>query len=606
MCISQGVRAVVAAGAFGIVALISGAAPAWAQSLAVRSSAAYAETAAPGSAATAFGVNLAARSLVGAVGRDMHLPRALANVSVSVDGRLAELSYVSPKQINFILPEATAEGVAVVVVSRDGQEIARGAILVERLSPGLYSSDGSGAGPGLVLNSATFARGPFPTRTPEIPGCDKRTRLTLFASGIRFAGNPQRVPLSTNTQEISVDLANSTGTTVSAEVESAGPSESYPGVDEVRFIVPEALEGDLTVHLFAEGKPSNQVRVSVTPANVPAADCSSFGVAYVYNTVSDLLAGDLWDVTNPEAVFADLARTPGDWPIDGVGTTALEARNGEVIGAGVAGAPELVWSDPHFPPTVRLLTDQPIPFVGVAAGNPASVIVAQADPAQPIHSQVLALAREQGLAFASIQVSGRFSPVSYSVAHNLLKQGTPLTDPAVDKAPFQLFFTTEAPAEWEISGFYAAAANVQDLVSVRGAPVHLHGFQLDRSRAGHVGSAMVESAEIRLYPLAPPVVRDADLTLSDRNILDDRLNFNVLNAGNATVTRTTVQGRASDQVVFQLELFDLHRGEPRNISLPWPAGVSPEDLEIIVDPFNDVLESDETNNVYRAPASAAP
>ena len=583
-----------------IAALAIGAVSAPAQSLVVRSSAAYAEISAPGSAATAFGSELATASAVGQIGPNMRLPRKLVGVSVSVAGRDAELQYVSPRQINFIVPAATAEGLAEVVILEEGVERARGAMTVARLAPGLYSADSSGSGEGLIVNAATYARGPFKTQTAETPGCDKRSRLALFASGVRFAGNPERLPLSTDARRIEVTLEDSSGVSYPAEVELAGPSEKYPGVDEVRFIVPNEAEGELSVRVFAEGQPSNAVSLHLERADISAADCSSFGVAYVYSTVVDLLAGDLWDVTSAQAVFADLASAPGDWPLSGVGTTALEARNGEVIGAGFVGAPELVWSDPHFPPTVRSLGEEPIPFLGVAAGNPASVVVAQAEPGRPIHAQILELAREHELAFASIRVSGLFSPVSYSVAHNLLKQGTPLTDPTVDKAPFQLFFATDAPAEWEMTGFYAAAASVQELVSVPGAPVHLHGFQLDRSYAGHVGSAVVENAEIRLYPLAAPVVRDADLTLTDVDVLDGGITFNALNSGNGAVSRATVQGRAANRVAFQVELTDLRRGEPKTIALALSDDVLAEDLQIVIDPFNDVLESDEFNNTAAA------
>jgi CARDB len=173
-----------------------------------------------------------------------------------------------------------------------------------------------------------------------------------------------------------------------------------------------------------------------------------------------------------------------------------------------------------------------------------------------------------------------------------------LTDPSVDKAPYQLFFTAEAPADWELSGFYAAAASLQDLVSVRGAPVHLHGFQRDRARAGHIGSAIPEGAEIRLYPLAAPTVRDADLTLRSVQAGRGQVTFEVLNTGNQRVARTTVQGIVSGRVVFQLELFDLNRGVPRPVTAMLPAGTEAGELEIVVDPFNDVLESDEGNNYY--------
>ena len=481
---------------------------------------------------------------------------------VHVDGHAAQLAYVSPGQVNFIVPRLTSLGVADIAVSVGGAVAAAGSARVERLAPGIFSADGSGSGAGLILNAATSTRALFPAQTAELLGCDKRTRLTVFLSGIRYSGNPDRLPLATDLDAIQVVLEDQTGVSYPAPVEFVGASEAYPGVDELRFIVPEDVSeaGELTLRVLAEGVASNPVTFALTHAEVAALDCEAYGAAFVYNTVSDLLAGDLWDVTDSATVFADLSSVPGDWEVSGVGTTALKARNGEVIGSGFAGLPELVWSDPQFPPTVRTLTDQPIPFLGVAAGNPDSVVTARAEPGLPIHQQVIALARESDLAFAAVRISGRFSPVSYSVAHNLMKQGTPLTDPAVDKAPFQLFFTTAVSAEWDLSGFYATAASVQELVSVRGAPVHLHGFQLDRSRAGHVGSALVENAEIRLYPLAAATVREADLTIRNLSVSKGQISFEALNAGDGTVYRTSVQGLASNRVVFQVELSDLRSG----------------------------------------------
>ncbi len=543
------------AGAMCLASLLFGAVEAAAQNLTVVSSASYGSAVAPESRATIFGSGLASETAIGQAGSNGKLPRELAGVAVEVDGRAAELAYVSPRQINFIVPRQVNAGEVRVAVSTGGATIATGSALISQTAPGVFTTDGSGSGAGLIFNAATFSGAPFPAQTAELPGCDKRTRLTVFASGIRNA---------VGADAIGVTLSDSTGVEYAAPVEHAGASKLYTGVDEVRFVVPDEVPSAelLQVRIEASGVESNSVTVMLEPADVVALDCSSYGAAFVYNSVADLLAGDLWDTARPATVFADLESTPGDWEIAGVGTTALDARNGEVIAAGVAGSPELVWSDPEFPPTVRTLTVEPVPFVGVGAGNPASVIVAQAQPGEPIHQQIIDLARERGLAFASIRVSGRFSPVSYSVAHKLLKQGTPLTDPAADKAPYQLFFTAEESAEWELSGFYAAGASLQDLVSVRGAPVHLHGFRLDRSRAGHIGSAIVENAEIRLYPLAAPIVHDADLTIRNLIVAGGQASFEAANDGDGIVTRATVQGLVGDRVVFQTGAVGLGRPRP--------------------------------------------
>ena len=204
-----------------------------------------------------------------------------------------------------------------------------------------------------------------------------------------------------------------------------------------------------------------------------------------------------------------------------------------------------------------------------------------------------------------MRVSGRVSDVNYSVAHNLLKEGTPLTDPTVDKAPYQLFFTVDDDVMWELSGFYAAAA-VQGIVSVPGAPVHLHGFQLDRSRAGHVGSAIAKQVEIRLYPLGAPKVRGSDLTLRNVTANTGALAFEVVNQVANTVAYATAQVLTGEAIVAQAQLSSLRSGEPQFISTSIPTSVDVDALKLVVDPFNDVLEFDEANNTVLCPCGTAP
>ncbi len=559
-----------------------------AQGLAVVSGASYGEQVSPGSLASVFGSNLAPAPAVGTLDARGRLPIVLGGVTVEIAGRAAGLAYVSGSQVNMVIPEETPAGQAAVSVSYNGVVVAMGTAEVAPVAPGLFAADGSGAGPGAILNAVTWAGGPFLVETAETAGCDKRTRLAVFGTGFRDAASV----------EVSVEDAGGAPRTVDA-VEFAGATESSPGLDQLNLRLPADFDnaGELTLRVTADGVTSNAVTFTVGALAETSTNCVADGVALVYNSVADLLAGDLWDVTTPAKVFADLASVPGSWPLMGVGTTAMVARNGELISYGYADSPELIWADPEFPPTVRTLVDEPIPFVGVAAGNPASAVVAMAEPGRSIHEQIVELARANHMAFAGIRVSGVFSKVSYSVAHNLLKEGTPLTDPAADKAPYQLFFDVEGDTTWEMSGFYAAAANTQSLVSVIGAPVHLHGFESDRARAGHIGAGIVTQAEIRLYPLAAPTVMDSDLVIESATLAAPQtVGFQVANIGDNTVTRTTVQGVVGDTVVFQFLLAPLASQESQEFTVMLPPDVDAAAVRVVVDPFNEVLESNENNN----------
>ena len=105
--------------------------------LALVSAASFAEgEGAPGSLVSAFGVGLAGEARAA---ESVPLPRELAEVEVELEdmlGRLrtAELIYVSPRQVNFLLPEDLALGPVAVGLRRRGTRIAGGRLELRRLT----------------------------------------------------------------------------------------------------------------------------------------------------------------------------------------------------------------------------------------------------------------------------------------------------------------------------------------------------------------------------------------------------------------------------------------------------------------------------------------
>ena len=98
------------------------AAPVWGQDHnalpLVVSSASFNPRVAPASWATVFGAGLARLTEVATtLDADGQLPPELAGTSVSVNGEMACLSYVSPTQVNFLVPEITPAGTASVIVT---------------------------------------------------------------------------------------------------------------------------------------------------------------------------------------------------------------------------------------------------------------------------------------------------------------------------------------------------------------------------------------------------------------------------------------------------------------------------------------------------------
>ena len=111
---------------------------------------------APGSIASGFGDSLAPGT---AVADTVPLPTSLLGTLVRITDRegknhLASLFFVSPGQINYLVPEAAATGLAQVTVTSDGQDVASGSLQINAAAPSLFSANATGQG----VAAASFLR----------------------------------------------------------------------------------------------------------------------------------------------------------------------------------------------------------------------------------------------------------------------------------------------------------------------------------------------------------------------------------------------------------------------------------------------------------------
>ena len=136
------------------------------------------------------GVNLAASPESATLDAAGQLLIVLAGTSVTIDGIAAPLIYVSPAQINMLIPVTISAGTSGVTIASSitgGKQT--GTMQVVAVAPAIFSLDASGKGPGAVLNAVTYAGAPFLVETPQNGGADLRTRLAIDATGLRHAGN---------------------------------------------------------------------------------------------------------------------------------------------------------------------------------------------------------------------------------------------------------------------------------------------------------------------------------------------------------------------------------------------------------------------------------
>jgi len=239
-----------------------------------------AATSASVSAASFFRAALAGDSIIAAFGGNLApstqaassvpLPTELAGTRVTLRdragvARLAPLFYVSPAQVNYLMPAETAPGTATVTISYAGGSSAETTQVIP-VAPGLFTADASGRGlpAGLALRVkadgsqsleplAVFdpAQNRFVARPVDLGPPSDQVFLILFGTGIR-----SRSALSAVTARMAgVDLP----------ALYAGSQGRFVGLDQLNIGLPRDLSGkgeaDLT--LVVDGVAANLVRVSV-------------------------------------------------------------------------------------------------------------------------------------------------------------------------------------------------------------------------------------------------------------------------------------------------------------------------------------------------------
>jgi uncharacterized protein (TIGR03437 family) len=216
---------------------------------------------APETIAVAYGQNLAASTVVA---DSTNLPTTLGNVTISVKdsvgvSRPAGLFFVSPGQIDYLVPAGTAPGVATVTVGK-----AVSAALIGMVGPGLFAADGTGKGVAAALAVRASASG---AQTPVI---------VFQCGGSGCASVPMDLGASTDVLVVELygtGIRNRTSLTnvaaqiggVPAQVAYAGGQGFFPGLDQINVFVPRSLAGagEVPVVLTVDGVTANVVTINI-------------------------------------------------------------------------------------------------------------------------------------------------------------------------------------------------------------------------------------------------------------------------------------------------------------------------------------------------------
>jgi uncharacterized protein (TIGR03437 family) len=217
--------------------------------------------------AAIFGSDLAAGT---ATASEQPLPIELGGVRVRVRDsggmeRDAGLFFVSPSQINYVIPAGTANGLATINVVRDSNNISVGTVTIEAYAPGLFAANANGQG----LAAAVLLR-------RNAAGQDSYEPIARFdAAQNLFVPVPIDFGAETDQLFLIVFGTGLRGRTamqgagaqvggLNAELIFAGATPGFAGLDQANIRLPRTLagRGDTNVVVVLGGKVSNTVTIN--------------------------------------------------------------------------------------------------------------------------------------------------------------------------------------------------------------------------------------------------------------------------------------------------------------------------------------------------------
>jgi len=229
------------------------------------------------SAASSTVAHLAPDSLGSAYGSDLAtteaspasstLPVALSGTTLSLlDAagvlRLAQLDYVGPGQVNFLVPSGVASGTAQVRVTNAEGATASANVEISSVAPSIFTVQGT------TLAAAVAVRvAPDGTQTPvpvfdcgaagcsatpiDLGGPGDRIFLILFGTGLRQEANLANVHVSVGGSDASVMFVGAQG--------------AFAGLDQINVQLPAGLrgKGGVPIVVIIDGQASNTANVNV-------------------------------------------------------------------------------------------------------------------------------------------------------------------------------------------------------------------------------------------------------------------------------------------------------------------------------------------------------
>ncbi len=196
------------------------------------------------SVVSAFGANLSTRV---ETGTSVPLPTSLAGTTVRVRDsqnteRFAQLFFVAPTQVNFVVPTGTAQGEATITIITGEGITSVGRLTITRVSPGIFTANASGKGLPAAIILRVAANGAQTTQriarfepdqnrfVPEpidLATEAEQIFIIMFATGVRGRASVNDVSVRMGGVEgqtrLPVSFAQAQGTLVGVDQINIGP-----------------------------------------------------------------------------------------------------------------------------------------------------------------------------------------------------------------------------------------------------------------------------------------------------------------------------------------------------------------------------------------------
>jgi uncharacterized protein (TIGR03437 family) len=218
--------------------------------------------------AAAFGNNLAGSSQMA---NFIPLPAALGGTTVKVRDnsgveRISGLFSVAPGQVNYLIPNGTANGVATVTITSSDGAISTGTLNIATVAPGLFAANMNGQGAAAAIIFRRGANGQeryesvsrldpatnkFITAPIDLGPADDQVFLMLFGTGFRFRSALSNVIATVGGLDIPVLYA--------------GVAPGFYGLDQANLLLDRSLigKGEVDVILKVDGETANAVKINI-------------------------------------------------------------------------------------------------------------------------------------------------------------------------------------------------------------------------------------------------------------------------------------------------------------------------------------------------------